>query len=131
MDIYEDEFIKISYQFKSDTLVVDWYDKMINATGNEFVKQANLIAVNAKEYDASGIIVNTPHTGQTLLSRYQDWYDSVSNNCFKVGIEKIAVILETEELLSLKKMKKKHAGYGQFQVRYFESQEEAKKWLRR
>lgn len=128
--ILENEHIKSSYFTEKQFILNYWTGNQI--LQNEDFKEAMLrVANKAFELEAKGILVDTRKFNMTIPPEVQKWYDDeIVPKHLEAGIKKMAFLLPEEIFaqVSIEQTMDEDKAQEQ-QTEYFESYEEAEKWL--
>lgn len=132
MEIYRDRFRSVSFEKNNKILYVEWFPESEHITDEEYLDASRKTPEFALQNKAIGILMNTLNFRFVVVPEIQKKLnEEVIPQYLKNGVKKFAMLIPQQlfSQISIEQAVDYSSNEVKQNVRYFDSEEKAEKWL--
>jgi hypothetical protein len=131
MEVYKSEYWSIFYEENLDLLTPVWNESSANMTGDLYKSEMENYAKLVEKHRPKQILIDCKAFFFTIDLSMQEWIDkTIFPRVLSVGVKYVAIVIPSELVANLSVQQAMEEENGTvFTTRYFDSREEAKKWI--
>ena len=132
MELYKDNYRVVTFEPDTNIVYQEWFKETEDMTDQEYKDASVSLPKFVAEQQADKVIINAINSLFMVTPELQDWVNANTIPAYlQAGVQKVAILLPSEIFthVSIEQIVDDSDAVAKQRIRYFDSNEEARKWL--